>query len=212
MSRRPGGRGPCGPGIRLGGDRLRGRRLAVPPGARPSEARLREALADAWAGRLRGARVLDLFAGSGAVGLELLSRGAGELVLVEADRRALAVLRRGCARLREETRLTVRVIEARLPDELGAVGRASPGPFDLIFADPPYRFTEWRALLAGCSGLLGAAGELCLQHAARVEPPPSVELDSIERVSDGPKAGLVLQRRRRYGDSGLSFYGHGLAG
>jgi 16S rRNA (guanine966-N2)-methyltransferase len=117
----------------------RGRRLAVPPtGTRPTSDRVREAVfsaVESALGPLGGARVLDLYAGSGAIGLEALSRGAAAVLLVERDRAALAVLRRnvdtvglpGATVIADDA---VRVAQRPLP----AVG----GPLDLVYLDPPY--------------------------------------------------------------------------
>jgi 16S rRNA (guanine966-N2)-methyltransferase len=113
----------------------KGRRLASPgPGTRPTSDRVREALFSSLEAsvRLDGARVLDLFAGTGAVGLEALSRGASVAVLVESSRAALDVLRRNVAAVdlagAEAVASTVERYLAGAPDH----------PFDVVFADPPY--------------------------------------------------------------------------
>lgn len=112
-----------------------GRRLRVPPaGTRPTSDRVREALFSSIEARmdLDGVRVLDLYAGSGALGLEALSRGAGAALLVESDRRAAAVLRGNISDL-GLTAAQVRVgVVAQVLAQSGA------GDFDLVFADPPY--------------------------------------------------------------------------
>ncbi|BDH56782.1 16S rRNA (guanine(966)-N(2))-methyltransferase RsmD [Tsukamurella sp. PLM1] len=112
----------------------RGRRLAVPPrGTRPTSDRVREAVFSALASRLDfdGAAVLDLYAGSGALGLEALSRGAGSAVLVDSDPKAVAVLGRNARAVgldgAEAHRRTARAF-LELPAR----------PFDLVFLDPPY--------------------------------------------------------------------------
>ncbi|WP_435130811.1 16S rRNA (guanine(966)-N(2))-methyltransferase RsmD [Actinacidiphila sp. bgisy144] len=115
-----------------------GRRLAVPPGngTRPTSDRAKEALFSTWEslrGPLAGARVLDLYAGSGAVGLEALSRGAAHVLLVEADPRAARVVRENTA--------TVRLpgAEVRPARAEKAVAGPPPGPpYDTVFLDPPY--------------------------------------------------------------------------
>jgi 16S rRNA (guanine966-N2)-methyltransferase len=121
-----------------------GRRLAVPPGAvtRPTTDRVREALFSAitsWAGTsarpadvtLAGLAFCDLYAGSGAIGLEAASRGANPVLLVEADRRTAALAVRNA----HELGLSAKVQTARVEVLLE---RASPNPFDIVFADPPY--------------------------------------------------------------------------
>ena len=112
----------------------RGRRLKAPPGldTRPTSDRVREALFSIL-GDVEGDRVLDLFAGSGALGIEALSRGAAGAVFVEQDRRAADAIRSNLAAIGE------RRAEVRQEDALAYLGRASgERPFDLVFADPPY--------------------------------------------------------------------------
>lgn len=116
-----------------------GRRLAVPPGdaVRPTSDRVKEALFSSLAGRLRGAVVLDLFAGGGGLGIEALSRGATTVVFVEQDRRVAAVLRRNLETVGLVDRATVVTARARrfCREPVG-------GPFDLVLADPPYAVGE----------------------------------------------------------------------
>ncbi|HSK25412.1 MAG TPA: 16S rRNA (guanine(966)-N(2))-methyltransferase RsmD [Jiangellales bacterium] len=115
----------------------RGRRLSAPPGrdTRPTSDRVREALFSAVESRhgsLSGARVLDLYAGSGALGLEALSRGAAHVLLVESDARALRTLRANVAAV---ARPGARPLHA----DVGRVLAAGPDrPYDLVLADPPY--------------------------------------------------------------------------
>ncbi len=178
------------PGLRISGGTLRGRVLAVPPASRPTEAKVRQALFSIWLDVLDGARVLDLFAGSGAVAIEAISRGALEAVLVESDRAAQAVLRRNLALVAPgSARLLVRPAEVAL-EELAAAGER----FDLVFADPPYRLPLDEEFLQRCEAILAADGRLALEHRSRAAPPPLA----------GP---LVRTATRRYGESALSFYG-----
>ncbi|MFJ9959076.1 16S rRNA (guanine(966)-N(2))-methyltransferase RsmD [Streptomyces avermitilis] len=123
--------------------RAGGRRLAVPPGngTRPTSDRAREGLFSTWqallGGPLDGERVLDLYAGSGAVGLEALSRGAGHTLLVEADTRAVRTVRENVKSL-------------GLPDAEVRAGKAeqivqtpaSADPYDIVFLDPPYAVSD----------------------------------------------------------------------
>jgi 16S rRNA (guanine966-N2)-methyltransferase len=154
-----------------------GRRLAVPPhGTRPTSDRVREAVFSALAARrvLEGTRVLDLYAGSGAMGLEALSRGAAHVRFVESDQRAAAVLRRN-----------VEALGLAGPDgraaqvttaNVSAVLRGNPGqPYDLVFADPPYALDscaldEVLSALAGGAWLAPAA-LLVVERPARALPP-----------------------------------------
>jgi 16S rRNA (guanine966-N2)-methyltransferase len=175
------------PGVRVSGGELRGRGLAVPPGARPTEGRVREALFSIWDERIVGARVLDLFAGSGVVGIEAAGRGALEVWAVDDDARAARTIAENAGRLAPGA-VTVR--RMRLP---AGLARLSGGPFDLVFADPPYAFTGYAALLAAVAPILAADGEVVVEHSARLELP----------VEAGP---LVRTDVRRYGESSLSFY------
>jgi 16S rRNA (guanine966-N2)-methyltransferase len=171
----------------MGGE-LRGHGLAVPPGARPTEGRVREALFSIWRDRLEGARVLDLFAGSGAVGLEALGRGALSALAVDSDSRAVEIVEGNAARVGlkalEIRRLTLPAGMARLVDA---------GPFDLVFADPPYGFDGYEELLQGVVPLLAPDGELAVEHSTRRELP--LEVGRLTRVDV-----------RRYGESAVSFY------
>ncbi len=160
----------------------------MPPGVRPTGARVREALFSIWAERLQGARFLDLFAGSGAVGLEALGRGAAEVVLVESDRRIARVAAANAARLATGS---WRIVVATLPAELGELGGQR---FELVFADPPYAFEAYERLIAGVAEVLAPGGALAVEHSARVALPRGV-------------AGLELGAERRYGDTSLSIFG-----
>ncbi|MDL2079325.1 MULTISPECIES: 16S rRNA (guanine(966)-N(2))-methyltransferase RsmD [Streptomyces] len=119
-----------------------GRRLSVPPGngTRPTSDRAREGLMSTWqsllGGPLDGERVLDLYAGSGAVGLEALSRGASHALLVEADARAARVVR-------ENVRsLGLPGAEVRAGKAEQIIKAPAPGPYDIVFLDPPYAVTD----------------------------------------------------------------------
>lgn len=119
-----------------------GRRLAVPPGTgtRPTTDRAREGLFSTWQalqGTLDGARVLDLYAGSGAIGLEALSRGAGHALLVEADARAVRIVRENVKAI------GLPGAEVRAGKAAQIVqGGAPTAPYDLVFLDPPYAVTD----------------------------------------------------------------------
>jgi len=177
--------------VRLTGGLHRGRYLAVPPGARPTEGRVREALFSIWHEPLSaGARVLDLFAGSGVVGLEAAGRGALGVVCVEKSRRSFSMLQSNRDRLGEAL-VEIRLLE--LPSGLAELGQRGDGPFDLVFADPPYRFSAYRALLVAIEPLLAEDGEVAIEHSART--PMAEEVGGLLRVD-----------QRRYGESALSFY------
>lgn len=172
-----------------------GRRLAVPPrGTRPTSERVREALFSAVEATmdLPGLRVLDLYAGSGALGLEALSRGAAAATFVESDRAALAVLDKNIAAVglpgAEVRRGTVRAVLAR----------GAPEPYDLVLADPPYDTgaRELSAVLAALLGWIMPGSFVVLERASRSEPP------------DWPEP-LRPMKVRRYGDTGLHWARHG---
>jgi 16S rRNA (guanine966-N2)-methyltransferase len=184
--------------MRITGGRFRSRALRAPRGhaTRPTSDRVREALFGilASAGVLEGARVLDLYSGTGALALEALSRGAAHATLVESSREALDALRANVASLGIGDH--VRVVPS---DVRAAVRRTARGaaPFDLVFADPPWALVDSGAapralaeLVRG--GALSPSATLVLEHAAR-SPPPDVE-------------GLARCETRPYGDTALSFY------
>ncbi|MDE3721620.1 16S rRNA (guanine(966)-N(2))-methyltransferase RsmD [Nocardiopsis sp. N85] len=175
-----------------------GRRLSVPDGrtTRPTSDRAREALfssVQSDLGSLTGLRVMDLYAGSGAIGLEALSRGAAHALLVEADRKAARSARNnidvlGLAGARLATDRVERI-----------VARANPGePYELVVADPPYAVTdtEVAAVLADlvAHGWLADDALVVVERSKRAAEP------------DWP-AGLALDRSRVYGEAAL-WYAH----
>jgi len=176
--------------VRVTGGEHRGRGLAVPPGARPTEGRVREALFSIWSDRLEGARVLDLFAGSGVVGLEAVGRGALSALLVDEDLRAVKTLEANASRLGEKT---VEIRRLTLPGGLARLISEAAGPFDLVYVDPPYNFQPYDALLAGLAPLLAGDGEVVVEHSSRRDMP--VEAGALVRTGT-----------RKYGESSLSFY------
>lgn len=146
-----------------------------------------------WSSRIDGARFLDLFAGSGAVGFEALSRGADCVVFADDNRAVLSELQRACDRFGASQ---VALMQADLPTDLEKIGRTGHREFDLIFADPPYDFRAHRELLESVAPLLADTGELAVEHATAIELPD--------------RGGTLHMRdQRRYGDSRLSLYHHG---
>jgi 16S rRNA (guanine966-N2)-methyltransferase len=175
-----------------------GRRLAVPPGTgtRPTSDRAREGLFSTWqsllGGPLEGERVLDLYAGSGAVGLEALSRGAGHALLVEADARAAKVIRDNV------TSIGLPGAEVRAGKAEQIVRTAVPGePYDLVFLDPPYTVPDddLREILL----TLRAGGWLAEEVLVTVER-------STRGGEFGWPDGFEPVRARRYGE-GTFWYG-----
>jgi 16S rRNA (guanine966-N2)-methyltransferase len=137
----------------------------VPEGARPTSGRAREALFDILQDTIVGARVLDLYAGSGAIGLEALSRGAAEAVFVETDRRALDANLSRCAPDSASARVLAGDARRAL-DLLRREGRS----FDLVFADPPYARGA-SALPGTITDLVAPGGRLVLQTDSGDEAP-----------------------------------------
>lgn len=161
-----------------------GRTIQAPPGrgTRPTTDRVREAWMSTVAPHLPGARVLDLFAGSGALGLEALSRGASHATFVEQDAKALAALRANVQALGASDEVSVfRTDAVRYARELGAE------TFDVAFADPPYAKGFARALAEAFAETPFAA-LLCIEHG-----------------KDDVLPALPDARTRRYGDTYLTF-------
>jgi 16S rRNA (guanine966-N2)-methyltransferase len=176
--------------VRIIAGRLKGRRIASPSweGLRPTSDRLRETLFNVLASRVEGARVLDGFAGTGALGFEALSRGAAHVVFVDTDRRAADAIARTAQAWGVEGGYTIHV-----GDAAEWLRRLAHGPrFDLILLDPPYSLPQLRDALDAAAGCLSEHGVLVLERATRREPD---ELGSLERVRD-----------LRAGDSTLTFY------
>ena len=180
--------------MRVIGGHDRGRRLRAPRGlhTRPTADRVRVTLFDMLGPSVTGARVLDLFAGTGAVGLEALSRGAARVVLVERDQSALRAMRANLATL-GVSRAAARVLAGDVLHLLPTVG-AEEGPFDLVFIDPPYATT-----LAGRTLEALAAARVC-------RPGSDVVVQHSTRTVLPTVPGLVAHRRpRRFGDTALTF-------
>lgn len=165
-ARRP-GRTDARP-LRLIGGRWRGRKLPVPEveGLRPTGDRVRETLFNWLAPFLPGARCLDLFAGTGALGLEALSRGAEHVRLLERDPAAIACLRENLQRLAAEGARLERA------EALEWLRRAGPEPFDVVFIDPPFAADLWQQSI----DRLAEGGWLAPDAAVYVESGPEIEL------------------------------------
>jgi 16S rRNA (guanine966-N2)-methyltransferase len=212
--------------VRIVGGAARGRRLvAAGPATRPTSERAREALFNTLATLvdLDGARVLDLFAGSGAVGLEALSRGAAVAVLVDDDRRAVDALRRNAATVALPGALVRRRSAAGYLADAAAANRSADdgaervsddaphdpahdpardpardpadGPFDVVFADPPYALddTALAGVLVAVCPLLADGAVVVVERAARGTRPPWPDC-------------VTPLRERRYGE-GVLWYG-----
>jgi 16S rRNA (guanine(966)-N(2))-methyltransferase RsmD len=175
--------------VRIIAGRLKGRQLKTPTwdGLRPTSDRLRETLFNILAPRIEGARVLDGYAGTGAVGIEAISRGAAHVTFVERDRRALTLIAANLAACRVEEGYTIEggdlvvVLQRRRAD----------APFDVIFLDPPYDIADAGPMIDAAARLLTLDGLLIVERATRRDLAiPS----SLARVRDV-----------RAGDSTLTF-------
>jgi 16S rRNA (guanine966-N2)-methyltransferase len=180
--------------MRIVGGTLRGRPLATPrsEAIRPTSDRTREAvfniIAHNWPERLEGARVLDLFSGTGALGLEALSRGAAQCLFIEESAEGRGLIRTNI----EEFGLQGRAkIFRRDATRLGEAGTISP--FDLVFADPPYgKGLAEEALQSALAGSWLTAGALVVVEEAAASP-------------FRPAGGFEVLERRDWGDTGVTF-------
>ena len=170
-------------------------RLDAPgPGTRPLADRVKQTLFGILEPDLPGARFLDLFAGSGAAGIEALSRGAAHATFVERDQRAIGTIRTNLARtaLGDEGRATL--VRADVLTWLRDPDRAAGAPYDLMLIDPPYEDIESMATaLEAASAIVSRGGRVVAKHFWRTPPPPMVGL-------------LASERERRFGDTALTFY------
>jgi 16S rRNA (guanine966-N2)-methyltransferase len=180
--------------MRVIGGELRGKRLKTARGTRirPTSDRVREAIFNILGNRLQGQRVLDLFAGAGALGIEALSRGAAEAVFVDRHPQSLHIIRNNI----EQCRLASRARVLKLDLNRGVQGLVGlKPPFDLVFADPPYhRHNLLPNVLErlASSDLLVAGTLLVVEHSAKETFTPDVD-------------SYVLEDRRRYGKTLVSF-------
>lgn len=173
--------------LRIIGGRWRGRRLPVPdlPGLRPSGDRVREILFNWLQGYVQGARCLDLFAGTGALGLEAVSRGAASAVLVERDRRLCERLVAAGRDWPDGDRL--HTVQADGPRWLERAG----GPFDIVFVDPPFDAGLYGATLRALArpGLLAPGALVYIESDAHSPAPFTVPVDERAPASSPCLAG-----------------------
>lgn len=177
--------------MRVVGGTLSGRVLRAPPGhsTRPTSEKVRQAIFNILPD-VEGARVLDIFAGSGGLGIEALSRGAAHATFVDFDRTALKVLRGNLADLGLEPRAQVLA-----QDAIAAARRAPDTPWRFVFVDPPYASDlATRAVLALPRTSLTDDAWIVIEHDRRHAPPDAL-------------GDLVRHDHRRYGDTLVSFYG-----
>lgn len=181
--------------MRVIGGIARGRRLAGPPpgtATRPTSDKVREALYDIIGDKVHDARVLDLFAGTGALGIEALSRGARHATFVDADRRLCNTIRKNLDTVRFADRAIVLCRDVR------RVGPALRGPFDLVLIDPPYgKGLERDAISMLLSDRLLAPDALVVVEHARGQSPV---------LPPGAETVLTPEPTRTYGDTALTCY------
>jgi len=177
------------------------RHLKVPPGwqGRPTADRVKESLFNILGSLVPGSVFLDLFAGTGNIGIEALSRGAGHVVLVEKDPRAARTIKQNIRDAGLESGARVLTSDVyRALEELAAgsaADRQGQGKFDLVFLDPPYGMGFELPVIGRVLelGLLAQGGLIIAESGKREELPPDIK-------------GLLLNRQERYGDTLLSFY------
>jgi 16S rRNA (guanine966-N2)-methyltransferase len=174
--------------LQVHGGEARGRRLETPKGIRPTQGLIKEAIFNALDSAVPEATVVDLFAGSGALGLEALSRGASRSTFVERDDKALQTIRRNLRTLAYEERATVERSEVTRwlrthPDEVRAAS--------LVLMDPPYNDPVLDRALTLLDGLLGEGATVVVERATRQTLP------ALPR--------LRPSRERRYGDTLVTF-------
>jgi 16S rRNA (guanine966-N2)-methyltransferase len=177
--------------VRIIAGERKGHTIFAPRGreTRPTSDRVRENVFNIVAPWVEGARVLDLYAGSGAMGLEALSRGAEAVVFVEADSEAVRAIERNLDKLR----LTgARVVRADATTGL-AQETAAGRKYDLVLVDPPYAMTDYDTLARYLPRVLAEDGLLVLESAARTEP-------QLE--------GLAIRTTRKYGSTRVTIFEH----
>jgi 16S rRNA (guanine966-N2)-methyltransferase len=161
---------------------------------RPTSDRVKEALFNILPHDLSGIKLLELFAGTGNVSIEAISRGAAEAILIDWSDRSGKVIRENLRRLDFTDRATVRI--APVSRALRSLARQSES-FDVIFLDPPYQRNWVKACLEAIAreNLLRASGTLVVEHSAREQP-------------EAEYGALILKDQRKYGDTWLSFFEH----
>jgi 16S rRNA (guanine966-N2)-methyltransferase len=168
----------------------KGRRLFSPTNdlVRPTSDRVREFIFSVIGEDIQGSAVLDLFAGTGAVGLEAKSRGAADVIFVDASRQSLNIVRKNC----ELVGLQTGIIKS---DAAGILGSGQLiGSFDYIFCDPPYLYAEFELILEMITEFtrLNAGGQVVYESSSR---------------SDAPHvAGLEIVKQKKMGDTQVTFY------
>ncbi len=183
--------GPPTSDMRIIAGELKGRQLKAPTwdGLRPTSDRLRETLFNILGPSIRDVRVLDGYAGTGAIGIEALSRGAAHVTFVDADVRATRLIAENVERLTVVPRDRYVIIRADLAD----AARRPGAVFDVVILDPPYAAGSVERALESAAPAVAQGTRVVIEHAKRFAAPDA-------------HAGVVLRRRVVAGDSVLAFY------
>jgi 16S rRNA (guanine966-N2)-methyltransferase len=182
--------------LRISGGDLRGKRISSPEGLefRPTTGQVKEFLFFVYRREIADSRFLDLFAGTGSLGLEALSRGAREGFFVEKSPQSLHLLNKNFTACGVAGRAHILAGDVfSVMDQLGKRGES----FDIIFADPPFKESLRSRIVEGVhrNGILAPEGVLILEHESR--------------DADSEKPGLALFRQKKFGHCVVSIYGHG---
>ncbi len=177
--------------MRITGGTARGVPLTEPRGVRlrPTSGLVREAIFNILGDEVQDARVLDIYAGTGSLGIEALSRGAASVIFVEGEAASCTAIHASLARTRFTA--SAKVMRGRLPGAISSL----EGPFDLILMDPPYADESAPETLIQVASLLAPGGVVVYEHGSRYNPP--------ERPGT-----LQLSDSRVYGDSAIALYRH----
>jgi 16S rRNA (guanine966-N2)-methyltransferase len=178
------------PSLRIHGGEAKGRRLTAPAGIRPSQGLVKEAIFNLLGSQVVGAQLLDLYAGSGALGLEALSRGGEHVTFVEREERQLVALRRNIATLGYGARSTVvrAQVERWLQANPEIVSQAM-----VIFLDPPYNDPVLARTLQLLDRVAGSRALLVVEHDPRHQLPPLARLQVVRDKRYGGTQVTLLQ-------------------
>lgn len=176
--------------MRIISGKYKGRVIKMPKGIRPTQNKVRKAVFDIL-GDIEGLSFLELFSGSGAVGLEAISCGAGEVVFVERDSRCIETIEENLSVIRLSGYLVIRLDASKAIEHLAGQKRK----FDIIFMDPPYYegLTKKTLQILGACDILAPSGLIIVQHFKKDNLPETLGV-------------LSLFRQSKYGDTVLSFY------
>ena len=179
--------------MRVIAGRFKGRRLKAPTweGLRPTSDKLRETLFNILAARVDGSRVLDGYAGTGAIGIEALSRGAAHVTFVDKSRRAAALIAENLQGCGVEGGYTIECAEVAAALD----GLPAADAFDLILLDPPYDHAHVIPTLEAAARRLAGDGLVVLERATRREPPDCAALVRTRDVKSGDSSLTFFERR-----------------